>query len=118
MRRDSEYSLSDVLRELEKPGRDPRASRPAPLLRSDVLKLSDLKEGMILEGVVRNITDFGAFLDIGVHQDGLVHISELAERYVKHPSELLKLGQVKRVRILSVDEKRGRISLSMKNIPS
>lgn len=113
-----EYSLSDVLRELEKPGRDPRASRPAPLLRSDVLKLSDLKEGMILEGVVRNITDFGAFLDIGVHQDGLVHISELAERYVKHPSELLKLGQVKRVRVLSVDEKRGRISLSMKKIPS
>ena len=113
-----EYSLSDVLRELEKPGRDPRASRPAPLLRSDVLKLSDLREGMILEGVVRNITDFGAFLDIGVHQDGLVHISELAERYVKHPSELLKLGQVKRVRVLSVDEKRGRISLSMKNIPS
>ena len=113
-----EYSLSDILRELEKPGRDPRASRPAPLLRSDVLKLSDLREGMILEGVVRNITDFGAFLDIGVHQDGLVHISELAERYVKHPSELLKLGQVKRVRILSVDEKRGRISLSMKKIPS
>lgn len=113
-----EYSLSDILRELEKPGRDPRASRPAPLLRSDVLKLSDLREGMILEGVVRNITDFGAFLDIGVHQDGLVHISELAERYVKHPSELLKLGQVKRVRVLSVDEKRGRISLSMKNIPS
>lgn len=113
-----EYSLSDILRELEKPGRDPRASRPAPLLRSDVLKLSDLKEGMILEGVVRNITDFGAFLDIGVHQDGLVHISELAERYVKHPSELLKLGQVKRVRVLSVDEKRGRISLSMKKIPS
>lgn len=109
-----EYTFKDIASELEKPGRDPRDNAPAPVLRSDVLEISDLKADMELQGTVRNITDFGAFVDIGVHQDGLVHISELADRYVKHPLDVVKVGDVVKVRVLSIDEKRGKISLSMK----
>ncbi len=108
------YTFADIAAELEKPGRDPRDEVEAPVLRSDVLDMSDLKPGMELKGTVRNIVDFGAFVDIGVHQDGLVHISELADRYVKHPLDVVKVGDVVDVRVLSVDEKRGKISLSMK----
>ena len=110
------FTLKDILSELEKPGRDPRSEVPPPILRSDVLEMSDLKEGMELTGTVRNIVDFGAFVDIGVHQDGLVHLSQLADRYVKHPLEVVHVGDVVRVRVLSVDEKKRRISLSMKGL--
>ena len=100
--------------ELQKPGRDLRDSLPQPILRTDVLELKDLKPGMLLSGTVRNVIDFGAFVDIGVHQDGLVHVSEIADRFIKHPSELLSVGDVVRVRVLGVDEKKNRISLSIK----
>lgn len=110
-----EYTFADIAAELEKPGRDPRDSAPAPVLRSDVLELSDLKADMELKGTVRNIVDFGAFVDIGVHQDGLVHISEMADRYIRHPLDVVKVGDIVNVRVLSVDEKRGKISLSMKS---
>ncbi len=109
-----EYTFADIASELEKPGRDPREQAPAPVLRSDVLEISDLTPGMELKGTVRNIVDFGAFVDIGVHQDGLVHISELSDRYVKHPLDVVKVGDIVNVKVLSVDEKRGKISLSMK----
>jgi len=109
-----EYTFADIASELEKPGRDPRDEAPAPVLRSDVLDMSDLKPDMELKGTVRNIVDFGAFVDIGVHQDGLVHISEMADRFVKHPLDVVKVGDVVDVRVLSIDEKRGKISLSMK----
>ena len=108
------YTFSDIAEELEKPGRDPRDSAPAPVLRSDVLELSDLKPDMVLKGTVRNIVDFGAFVDIGVHQDGLVHISEMADRFIKHPMDVVKVGDIVDVRVLAIDEKRGKISLSMK----
>ncbi len=108
-----EYTFTDIISELEKPGRDPREEAPAPVLRSDVMELSDLKPEMVLKGTVRNIVDFGAFVDIGVHQDGLVHISQMADRYIKHPLDVVKVGDVVEVRVLSVDEKRGKISLSM-----
>lgn len=108
------YTFQDIIEEFRKPGRDPREDAPAPVLRSDVLELSDLSPGMKLKGTVRNIVDFGAFVDIGVHQDGLVHISELADRYVRHPMDVVKLGDIVEVTVLSVDEKRGKISLSMK----
>ena len=108
------YTFADIAAELEKPGRDPRDEVEAPVLRSDVLEMSDLKPGMELKGTVRNIVDFGAFVDIGVHQDGLVHISELADRYVQHPLDVVKVGDIVNVRVLSIDEKRGKISLSMK----
>ena len=107
-------TLRDVVSELQKPGRDLRDSLPQPILRTDVLELKDLKPGMLLSGTVRNVIDFGAFVDIGVHQDGLVHISEIADRYLKHPSEALSVGDVVRVRVLSVDEKKKRIGLSIK----
>ena len=107
-------TLNDVVAELLKPGRDIRDSLPKPILRTDVLSISDLKPGMKLSGTVRNVIDFGAFVDIGVHQDGLVHISEIAERRVKHPSELLTVGDVVQVLVLDVDEKKKRISLSIK----
>ena len=97
-----------------KPGRDVRDELPKPALRTDVLDISDLKPGMVLTGTVRNVIDFGAFVDIGVHQDGLVHISEIADRYVKHPSEILSVGDVVKVVVLDVDEKKKRISLSIK----
>ena len=107
-------TLRDVISELQKPGRDVRDSLPQPILRTDVMEIKDLKPGMVLSGTVRNVIDFGAFVDIGVHQDGLVHISEIANRYVKHPSELLSVGDVVQVKVLSVDEKKKRIGLSIK----
>ena len=109
-----EHTLSDIAKELAKPGRDPRDELPAPILRKDVLEMKDLKPGMILTGTVRNVIDFGVFVDIGVHQDGLVHISEVAKRRLRHPSEAVKVGDIVKVTVLSVDEKRKRISLSMK----
>ena len=111
-----EMTLSDIISELEKPGRDPREDAPKPVLRSDVMSLEDLKPGMILSGTVRNIMDFGVFVDIGVHQDGLVHISELSDRYVKHPLDVAKVGDVISVKVLSVDIGRKRIQLSCKGI--
>lgn len=107
-------TLQDVISELQKPGRDIRDSLPQPILRTDVMEMKDLKPGMILTGTVRNVIDFGAFVDIGVHQDGLVHISEIADRYVKHPSQVVSVGDVVQVLVLGVDEKKKRISLSMK----
>ncbi|MBQ7320132.1 MAG: RNA-binding transcriptional accessory protein [Clostridia bacterium] len=109
-----EPTLLDIVAELEKPGRDLRDSLPPPELRTDVMELEDLKPDMILKGTVRNVIDFGAFVDIGVHQDGLVHISELSNRFVKHPSEVVSVGDVVQVRVLAVDVKKKRISLSMK----
>lgn len=108
------YTFDDICSELAKPGRDPRDEVPAPVLRSDVMEMSDLKPDMELTGTVRNIVDFGAFVDIGVHQDGLVHISQLSDRFVKHPLDVVKVGDVVKVRVISVDEKRGKIALSMK----
>lgn len=107
-------TLQDIIKELEKPGRDPRDEMPKPILKSDVLSMEDLKEGMVLKGTVRNVIDFGVFVDIGVHQDGLVHISEICDRYIKHPLEAVSVGEIVDVRVLSVDVKRHRISLSMK----
>ena len=107
-------TLKDILSELQKPGRDPRDELPPPMLRSDVLEMKDLKPGMEIMGTVRNVIDFGAFVDIGVHQDGLVHISEICDRFIKHPSEVLKTGDIVKVYVLSVDENKKRISLTMK----
>jgi len=109
-----EHTLQDIAKELSKPGRDPRDELPAPILRKDVLEMKDLKPGMILTGTVRNVIDFGVFVDIGVHQDGLVHISEVAKRRLRHPSEAVKVGDIVKVVVLSVDEKRHRIGLSIK----
>jgi len=111
-----EPTLRDIIKELLKPGRDIRESMPKPVLRSDVITMEDLKEGMIFSGVVRNVIDFGAFVDIGVHQDGLVHISQISDSYIKHPSEVLKVGQRVDVKILSVDLNKKRIALTMKGI--
>lgn len=110
-------TLEDVTKELLKPGRDPRDDLPAPILRTDVLEMKDLKSGMVLSGTVRNVIDFGVFVDIGVHQDGLVHISQVCNRRIKHPSEVVQVGDVVKVCVLEVDEKRNRIGLTMKNIP-
>ena len=107
-------TLKDIIKELVKPGRDIRDELPPPLLRSDVLDMKDLKPGMEITGTVRNVVDFGAFVDIGVHHDGLVHISQISDKYIKHPSEVLKVGQVLKTKVLSVDEKSGRISLTLK----
>ena len=109
-----EPTLIDIAKELSKPGRDPRDELPAPILRKDVLEMKDLKPGMVLTGTVRNVIDFGVFVDIGVHQDGLVHISQVADRRLRHPSEAVKVGDIVKVVVLDVDEKRHRISLSMK----
>ena len=109
-------TLHDIIGELSKPGRDIRESMPKPVLRSDVITMEDLKEGMIFTGTVRNVVDFGAFVDIGVHQDGLVHISQICDAYIKHPSEVLKVGQQVEVKVLSVDLNKKRISLTMKGI--
>lgn len=109
-------TLVDMIKELTKPGRDIREEMPKPVLRSDLLSLEDLKEGMVLSGVVRNVIDFGAFVDIGVHQDGLVHISQICDRYIKHPSEVLKVGDHVQVKVLSVDPVKKRIALTMKDI--
>ena len=108
-----EPTLRDILQELEKPARDPREEMPAPVLRSDVLSMEDLVPGLRLKGTVRNIVDFGAFVDIGVHQDGLVHISKMSKRFIKHPLEVVRVGDVVDVTVLSVDAVRKRISLSM-----
>ena len=107
-------TLDDIIKELSKPGRDPRDEMPAPLLRTDVLDIKDLKEGMELKGTVRNVIDFGAFVDIGVHQDGLVHISQICDKYIKHPGEVLKVGDIVNVKVLSVDPDKNRISLTMR----
>ncbi len=109
-------TLEDITKELLKPGRDIRESMPKPVLRSDVITMEDLKEGMVLNGTVRNVIDFGAFVDIGVHQDGLVHISQISDSYIKHPSEVLKVGQQVEVKVLGVDLAKKRISLTMKGI--
>ena len=109
-------TLNDITKELLKPGRDIRESMPKPVLRSDVITMEDLKEGMVFDGVVRNVVDFGAFVDIGVHQDGLVHISQISDAYIKHPSEVLKVGDRVKVKVLSVDLSKKRISLTMKGI--
>ena len=109
-----EITLTDILKELEKPARDPREDMPKPVLRSDVLEMKDLKPGMILKGTVRNVIDFGVFVDIGVHQDGLVHISQITNRFIKHPLEAVSVGDVVDVKVLSVEESKKRISLTMR----
>jgi uncharacterized protein len=109
-----EITLTDILKELEKPARDPRENMPSPILRSDVLDMKDLKPGMILKGTVRNVIDFGVFVDIGVHQDGLVHISQITDRFIKHPLEAVSVGDVVDVQVLAVDAAKKRISLTMK----
>ncbi len=111
-------TLRDIINELKKPGRDPRDEMPKPVLMSDVLDIKDLKPGMILTGTVRNVIDFGAFVDIGVHQDGLVHISELADRFVRRPLDVVQVGDIVKVKVLDVDLDRNRISLSMKGLNS
>jgi len=110
-------TLTDIVGELMKPGRDPRDELPKPIFRTDVLDLKDLQPGMVLTGTVRNVIDFGAFVDVGVHQDGLVHVSELCDRFVRHPSEVVSVGDTVKVLVLAVDEKKKRISLSMKQAP-
>ncbi len=111
-----EITLRDIVKELEKPGRDPRDEMPKPILRTDVLEMKDLKEGMILKGTVRNVIDFGVFVDIGVHQDGLVHISQITDRYIKHPLEAVSVGDVVDVKVMSVDLQKKRIQLTMRGI--
>ena len=109
-----EMTLTDIIEELSKPGRDPREEMPKPILRSDVLKLEDLKEGMVLTGTVRNVIDFGAFVDIGVKHDGLVHISEMSDKFVKNPSEIVSVGDVVKVKVIKIDKERQKVGLSMK----
>lgn len=109
-----ELTLRDIVKELEKPARDPREDMPKPILRSDVMEMKDLEPGMVLKGTVRNVIDFGAFVDIGVHQDGLVHISQMSDRYIKHPLEVVAVGDIVEVKVLSVDLKKQRIQLTMK----
>ncbi len=111
-----ELTLKDILNELEKPGRDPREDMPKPVLRSDVLSMEDLKEGMILKGTVRNVIDFGAFVDIGVHQDALVHISQMADHFIRHPLEVVSVGDIVEVKVLSVDIAKKRIAVTMKGL--
>ena len=111
-----EPTLMDIIGELEKPGRDIRDSLTAPILRDRVIEIQDLEPGMIMKGTVRNVIDFGAFVDIGVHQDGLVHISEISDKFIKHPSEALSVGDIVNVKIKSVDVKKKRIGLTMKGI--
>ena len=109
-------TLKDIIEELKKPGRDPREELPKPIFRTDVLKMEDLKENMVLTGTIRNVVDFGVFVDIGVKQDGLVHISQISNKFIKHPKEVAKVGDTVQVKILKVDQERGRISLSMKEV--
>ena len=109
-------TLTDIIKELEKPGRDPREEMPKPILRGDVMEMKDLTEGMILKGTVRNVIDFGAFVDIGVHQDGLVHISEMSDRFIKHPLDVVNVGDIVSVKVIGVDLKKNRIQLSMKGV--
>ena len=107
-------TLQDIVKELEKPARDPREDMPKPILRSDVLEMKDLTPGMVLKGTVRNVIDFGAFVDIGVHQDGLVHISQMSDKFIKHPLEVVSVGDIVEVKVMSVDLKKQRIQLTMK----
>ena len=107
-------TLTDIISELSKPGRDPRDDMPKPVLRNDVLKFEDLKEGMILTGTVRNVIDFGVFVDIGVKYDGLVHISELSNSYIKSPSEVVSVGDIVKVKVIKIDSERKKVGLSMK----
>ena len=107
-------TLKDIIDELSKPGRDPREDLPKPILRSDVLKFEDLQEGMELTGTVRNVIDFGAFVDVGVKHDGLVHISEMSEKYIKNPSEVVSVGDIVKVRVIGIDRVKQKVSLSMK----
>lgn len=109
-------TLQDIIKEIKKPGRDPREELPKPILKKGIVDINQLKPGMILNGTVRNVADFGAFVDIGVHQDGLVHISQLSDKFVKHPLDIVKVGDIVQIRVIEVDDKRGRISLSMKDI--
>ena len=109
-----EITLKDIIQELSKPGRDPREDMPKPVLRADVLKFEDLKEGMVLTGTVRNVTDFGAFVDIGVKHDGLVHISQLSDSFVKNPSDVVSVGDIVKVKIIGIDAERQKAQLSMK----
>ena len=111
-----EITLRDIVKELEKPARDPRDEMPKPILRTDVLEMKDLKEGMVLKGTVRNVIDFGAFVDIGVHQDGLVHISQITDKFIKHPLEAVSVGDIVDVKVMSVDMKKKRIQLTMRGI--
>ena len=111
-----EMTLRDSVKELTKPGRDPREEMPRPILRTDVLEMKDLKEGMILKGTVRNVIDCGAFVDIGVHQDGLVDSSQMTDRYIKHPVEAVSVGDIVEVKVLGVDMKKKRLSLTMTGI--
>ena len=109
-----ELTLKDIIDEILKPGRDPRDSMPKPILRSDVLKFEDLKNGMILNGTVRNVIDFGAFVDIGVKYDGLVHISEMSNSFVRNPSDIVSVGDIVKVKVIDIDNERHKVSLSMK----
>jgi uncharacterized protein len=109
-----EYTLDDIIKNLKKPGLDPRDELPDPIFKNEVLKFDDLKEGMTLKGTVRNVVDFGAFVDIGVKEDGLIHISELSYKYVEHPLDVISVGDTVRVKIIDIDKKRKRISLSRK----
>jgi uncharacterized protein len=107
-------TLTDIFEALLRPGRDPRDDLPAPVLRRDVLSLDDLKEGMVLTGTVRNVVDFGAFVDIGVKHDGLVHVSQMAEKFVRNPHEVVHVGDVVQVKVVKIDKERGRVGLSMR----
>ena len=109
-----EMTLKDIIEELSKPGRDPREDMPKPILRQDVLKLEDLQEGMILTGTVRNVIDFGAFVDIGVKYDGLVHISEMSDKFIRNPSDLVSVGDIVKVKVIKIDRERKKVGLSMK----
>ena len=109
-----ELTLKDIIEELSKPGRDPREEMPKPILRSDVLKFEDLQEGMELTGTVRNVIDFGAFVDIGVKHDGLVHISEMSDKFIKNPSEIVSVGDIIKVKVIGIDREKQKVSLSMK----
>ena len=108
------WKYRDRIKELQKPGRDPRDEMPKPVLRSDVLKFEDLKEGMILTGTVRNVIDFGAFVDIGVKHDGLVHISEMSDKYIKNPMDVVSVGDIVKVRVIKIDTEKMKVGLSMK----
>ena len=110
-------TLRDIVSELLKPGRDVRDELPKPILRTDVLEMKDLRPGMELTGTVRNVIDFGAFVDLGVHQDGLVHVSQISDKFIKHPREVLKVGDIVRVKVLNVDTAKKRIALTMKGVP-
>ena len=109
-----ELTLQDIIDDLSKPGRDPREEMPKPILRTDVLKFEDLREGMILPGTVRNVIDFGAFVDIGVKHDGLVHISEMSGEYIKNPSDVVSVGDIVKVKVIGIDQERQKVKLSMK----